>query len=80
MALDASHYDFEDFIELVGGEAFDVIGAGIKVASDVSEDSEMCVDRSGIAFEDFEVRVTGRQTESNTLVISDCMVEDGLNS
>ena len=28
------HDDFEDFVEFVGGEAFDVFGAGIEVALD----------------------------------------------
>ena len=28
------HDDFEDFVEFVGGEALDVLGAGIEVASD----------------------------------------------
>lgn len=74
------HDDFEDFIDLVGGKAFDVLGAGFEVASDVGEDGEMSVDRSGISFEDSKVCVTSRQTEPNTLIISDGVVEDGLNS
>lgn len=39
------HYEFEDFIEFVGGEAFDVFGAGIEVAPNVGEDSEVGIDR-----------------------------------
>lgn len=74
------HDDFEDFVEFVGGEAFDVFGAGIKVASDVGEDGEVSVDRSGISFEDFKVCVAGRQTEPNTLIISDGVVENGLDA
>lgn len=27
------HYDFENFIELISGEAFDVLGAGVEVAT-----------------------------------------------
>ena len=27
LELDTSHYDFENFVEFVGGEAFDVLGA-----------------------------------------------------
>ena len=80
IALNSFHDDFEDFIELVGGEAFDVLCAGIEVASDVGEDGEMSIDRSGISFKDFKVCVASRQTEPNTLVISDCMVEYCLNS
>lgn len=80
MELSTSHYYFEDFVELISGEAFDVFGAGIKVASDVGENGEVSVDRSGISFEDFKVCVAGRQTEPNTLIISDGVVEDGLNS
>lgn len=80
MELDASHYDFEDFVEFVGRKPFDVLGAGIELTSDVSEYSEMGVDGGGITFEDFKVCVTGRQTKPNTLVLSDGMVEDGLNS
>ena len=38
------HYYFEDFVEFFGEEAFDVIGAGIEVTSDVSEDGEVGVD------------------------------------
>ena len=34
IALNSFHDDFEDFIELVGWEALDVLGAGIEVASD----------------------------------------------
>lgn len=60
MELDTSHYDFENFIELVGGEAFDVIGAGFEVASDVGENSEMGVDRGDIPFEDFKISLAGR--------------------
>lgn len=74
------HDDFEDFVEFVGGEAFDVFGSGIEVASYVSEDGEMGVDGGCIAFEDFKIRFLSRQTEPNTLVISDGVVEDGLNS
>lgn len=54
------HDDFEDFIELVGVEAFDVIGAGFKVATNVGENSEVSIDRGGITFEDFKVRLAGR--------------------
>ena len=54
------HYDFEDFVEFVGGEAFDVFGAGIEVAPNVGEDSEVGIDRGGVTFEDFKVCVAGR--------------------
>lgn len=80
MELDTSHYDFEDFVEFIGGETLNVLGAGIEVPSYVSKDSEVGVDRGGITFEDFKVCVAGRQSKPNTLVISDCMVEDSLNS
>lgn len=60
MGLDAFHYDFEDLVELVGGEAFDVLGAGIEVPSYVSKDSEVGVDGSCISLEDFKVCVKGR--------------------
>lgn len=55
-------------LSLSVGEAFDVVGAGIEVASDVSEDDEVGIDRGGIAFEDFKIGLTGRQSEPNTLV------------
>lgn len=35
------HDDFEDFIDLVGGKPFDILGAGIEVPSYVSKDSKM---------------------------------------
>lgn len=54
------HYDFEDFVEFVGGEAFDVIGASIEVTSNVCEDCDVGVDRGSIPFEDFKVCVAGR--------------------
>lgn len=60
MSYVSLHYDFKDFVEFVGGEAFDVFGAGIEFASDVGENGEMGVDRSGIAFEDFKIRLAGR--------------------
>ena len=60
MELDASHYGFEDFVEFVGGEAFDVLGASIKVASDVSENSKVGIDRDGIPFEDVKIGLAGR--------------------
>ena len=60
MELDTSHYDFDNFIELVGGEVFDVIGAGIKVAADVGENSEVSIDRGSIALEDFKIGLAGR--------------------
>lgn len=60
MALETSHYDFEDFVEFVGWEAFDVLCAGIKVSSDMSEDGEMSIDGSGVAFEDFKINLAGR--------------------
>lgn len=71
MELDASHYDFEDFVEFVGGEAFDVICTGIEVASDVSEDGKMSIDGSGIAFEDFKIGLAGGQTKPNTFIVGD---------
>lgn len=40
-------------MKLINGEAFDVISTGFEVASDVGEDGEMSIDRSGITFEDF---------------------------
>lgn len=61
--LDTFHDNFEDFVEFVGGEAFDVFGAGIKVASDVGEDGEMGVDGGCITFEDFKIRFLSRQPE-----------------
>lgn len=78
--LDTFHDNFENFIEFVGREAFDVLGTGIEVASNVGEYGEMCVDGSGIAFKDFKIRFLSRQTEPNTLVFSDSVVEYGLNS
>lgn len=33
MELNASRYNFKDFVEFVGGEAFDVLGAGVEVAT-----------------------------------------------
>lgn len=39
IVLNIFHDDFEEFIELVGGEAFDVFGAGIEVASDVDDET-----------------------------------------
>lgn len=80
MAIEASNYDFEDFVEFVGGEAFDVLGASIEVAPEVGENSEVGVDRGRISFEDFKVCVTGWQTEPNTFIVSDGVVEDGLYS
>lgn len=74
------HYDFEDFVEFVGGEAFDVFGAGIEVAPNVGEDSEVGIDRGGVTFEDFKICVAGRQTKPNTLVICDGVSEVGLYS
>ena len=38
MELDAFHDNFENFVEFVGGEAFDILGANIEVAPDVGED------------------------------------------
>ena len=38
MELDAFHDGFEDFVEFVGGEAFDILSASIEVASDIGED------------------------------------------
>ena len=55
-----SHDYFQDLIELVGGEAFDVFGAVIEVSSDVNEDSEVGIERGGVAFEDFKISVAGR--------------------
>lgn len=49
------HDDFENFVEFTGGEAFGVLRADIEVASDVGEDSEVCVDRGGITFADFKI-------------------------
>ena len=40
------HYDFEDFVEFVRGEAFDVIGASIEVPSNVCEDCEVGVEEA----------------------------------
>ena len=80
MELNASHYYFEDFVKFVGGKAFDVLGSGIEVASYVSEDGKMSIDGGCIAFEDFKIRFLSRQTEPNTLVISDGVVENGLDS
>lgn len=80
MALETSHYDFEDFVEFVGWEAFDVLCAGIKVSSEVSENSEVSIDGGCVTFEDFKISLVGGQSKMNTLVISDCVVEDGLNS
>ena len=80
MELDTSHYDFENFIELVGGEVFDVIGAGFKVATNVGENSEVSMDRGSIALEDFKIGLADRHAEPNTLIISDGVVENGLNS
>lgn len=54
------HDDFEDFIELVGGEMCDILSPGIEVASDVGENGEMDVDGSGITFEDFKICFAGR--------------------
>lgn len=49
------HYDFEDFVELVGGEAFDVTGAVIEVAPNVSEVNglQLVVDLFSTFVEDF---------------------------
>lgn len=80
MWLNPLHDDFENFVELICGEALDVLGTGIEVASDVGEYGEVGIDRGGIAFEDFKVCVAGRQTEPNTLIIGDGVVENGLNS
>lgn len=43
MELEAFHDDCEDFVELVGGETFDVLGTGIEVTTDVGEYSEVSV-------------------------------------
>jgi len=59
IALNSFHDDFEDFIELVGGEAFDVLCAGIEVASDVGKNSEVSIDRGGITLRRFQDRSLG---------------------
>lgn len=38
MELDAFHDNFENLIEFVGGEAFDILSASIEVAPHVGED------------------------------------------
>lgn len=53
--LNPFHDDFKDFVELVGGEALDVLGAGVEVASEVGEDGKMSIDRGCIALEDFKI-------------------------
>lgn len=58
--LNPFHDYLQHFVEFVGGEAFDVLGASIEVSSDVSEDGEMGVDRGGVALEDFKIRFVGR--------------------
>lgn len=55
-----SHDYLQHLIEFVGGEAFDVLCAGIEVSSDVSEDGKMSIDGSGIALEDFKIGLAGR--------------------
>ena len=54
------HDDFKDFVELVGREAFDVLGAGVEVATNVGEYGEMCIDRGGIPFEDIKISLASR--------------------
>lgn len=54
------HDNLEDFIELVGWEAFDILGTSIEVAPNVGEYSEVGIDRGGVAFEDFKIGLAGR--------------------
>lgn len=54
-----SHDYLQHLVEFVGGEAFDVFGAGIEVASDVGEYGEVGIDRGGVTFEDFKIHFAG---------------------
>lgn len=67
------HDDVEDFVESVGGETFDLLGAGIKVSLDVSKDDKMGIDGNSIAFDDFKIGLT-RLAEPNTFIISNGVV------
>lgn len=79
MFFESKPHDYlQHFVEPISGEASDVLGTDIEVVSYVGEDGEVSVDLSSISFEDFKVCVAGRQTEPNTLVISDGMVENCL--
>ena len=57
------HYYFEDFVEFVGWESFDILSASIEITPDVSEDSEVGVDKEVIHLEDFKVCVAGSQAK-----------------
>ena len=74
------HDDFKDLVELVGGEAFDILGAGFEVATYVGEDGEVGIDRGSITFEDFKIRFLSRQTEPNTFIAGDGMIKNSLDS
>ena len=78
--LNPFHDYLQYFVEFVGREPLDVLGAGIEVATYVGEDSEVGIGRGSVTFEDFKIRFAGRQTEPNTLIICDGVVEDCLNS
>ena len=60
MAIEASNYDFEDFVEFVGGEAFDVFGANIEVAPDVGEDGYYMTNEISVYLLLSNLSITGR--------------------
>lgn len=80
MGLYNFHYYLQYLIEFVGRKALNVLGASIEVSPEVGENSEVGVDRGCISFEDFKVSVTGWQTEPNTFIVGDDVVENGLDS
>lgn len=60
MELDAFHDNFENLIEFVGGEAFDILSASIEVAPHVGEDGYYMTSKISVYLLLSNLSITGR--------------------